>query len=75
MRCYFHLVSSHETIPDDAGIEVLDPGAMQYFALQAIQEIRQETHQFDEEWQGWRLDVVCPAGSVLLSIPLDAIAH
>jgi hypothetical protein len=24
MRCYFHLVSSHESIPDDIGIEVSD---------------------------------------------------
>ncbi len=71
MRCYFHLVNNHETIPDDTGIEVSDLDAMHYQALQAIQELRQEVKQVHEGWQGWRLDVVCPAGSLLLSVPLE----
>ena len=75
MRCYFHLVNSHETIPDDVGLEVPDLESMQYHALQAIHEIRQDANPIGEDWQGWRLDVVCPAGTMLLSIPLDAARH
>ena len=71
MRCYFHLVNSHEIIPDDEGIDVPDLEAMQCLALQTIHEIRNAGNHADEDWRGWRLDVVCPAGSVLLSISLD----
>jgi hypothetical protein len=75
MRCYFHLVNSHETVPDDTGIEVSDLAMAQHLALEAIDEIREEAIQADASWQGWRLDVVCPAGSVLLSIPLEPKLH
>ncbi len=75
MRCYFHLVNCHETIPDDTGIEVSDLEGMHYHALQAIRELRQEVKHANEEWQGWRLNVVCPAGSLLLSLPLCGTLH
>ena len=71
MRCYFHLVNSHEAITDDTGIEVSDLTTMQAQALQAIHEIRGEAIQAGALWHGWRLDVVDQAGSVLLSIPLE----
>jgi hypothetical protein len=75
MRCYFHLVNSHETVPDDTGIEVLDLATAHRFALEAIDEIRDEAIGAGASWQGWRLNVVCPAGNVLLSIPLDLTLH
>jgi hypothetical protein len=71
MRCYFHLVNSHEVIPDDTGIEVSDLVTMQFFAQQAIEDMRDEVMEIGESWQGWRLDVVCPADVVLLSVPLE----
>jgi len=75
MRCYCHLVNGHETVPDDVGIEVLDLATAQIFALEAIDDIREEAAQIGACWQGWRLDVVCPAGNVLLSIPLEPVLH
>jgi hypothetical protein len=71
MRCYFHLVNSHEVIPDDTGIEVSDLEAMQLFAQQAIEDMRSEVMELGESWHDWRLEVVCPAGHVLLSVPLE----
>ena len=71
MRCYFHLVNSHETVPDDTGIEVSDLETAQHSALEAIDEIRDEAIRVGASWQGWRLDVVDQAGSILLSIPLE----
>jgi hypothetical protein len=71
MRCYFHLVNSHETVPDDVGIEVSDLAMAQHSALEAIDEIRDEAMQVGASWQGWRLDVVDQGGSILLSIPLE----
>ena len=71
MRSYFHLVNSHEVIPDDTGIDVSDLEAMQFFAQQAIEDMRGEVIELGESWQGWRLEVVCPAGHVLLSVPLE----
>jgi hypothetical protein len=71
MRCYFHLVNSHEEILDEKGIEVSDFESMECFALQALHEIREQAIQLGASRQGWRLEVVDQAGSVLLTIPLD----
>jgi hypothetical protein len=75
MRCYFHLVNSHETIPDDTGIEVSNLEDAKAQALQAIEDIREEAIQLGASWQGWRLDIVDRSGRVLLSIPLDPTLH
>ena len=71
MRCYFHLANSHEVIPDDTGIDVSDLETMQTVALRTIEDMRGEVTELGESWQGWRLEVVCPAGRVLLSVPLE----
>jgi len=70
MRCYFHLLNSHEEILDREGLEVSDLETMQCFALQALHEVREEAIELGASWQGWRLEVVDQAGSVLLTIPL-----
>jgi hypothetical protein len=70
MRCYFHLMSPTGMIRDDAGVEVADMAMVEAEALKAIQEIRQEDNEADEEWQGWRLNVTDRSGYVLLSISL-----
>ncbi|MFL5021372.1 MAG: DUF6894 family protein [Microvirga sp.] len=75
MRCYFHLVNGHETIPDDMGVEVSDLDDAKTQALIAIHEIREEAIQQGALWQGWRLDIVDPSGRVLLSIPLNPTFH
>jgi hypothetical protein len=75
MRCYFHLVNGHETIPDDIGISVSDLATAEDMAHQAIEDIRDEAIQLGASWQGWQLDIVDPSGRVLMSIPLDPTAH
>lgn len=72
MRCYFHLVNGNDVIPDDMGVEVASLEMAQSLAHQAIQEIKAEADPVDEDWRGWRLNVVCPHGSVLASICLGA---
>jgi hypothetical protein len=75
MRCYFHLVNGHETIPDDTGIEVSDFTTAQDIALQAIDDLRDEAIQAGASWHNWRLDIVDRSGRVLLSISLDPTFH
>jgi hypothetical protein len=75
MRCYFHLMNGHESIPDDTGIEVSDLTTAQDMALQAIEDIQEEAIEQGASWQGWRFDIVDPSGRVLLSIPLDPTFH
>ena len=70
MRCFFHLVNGREAILDEAGIEVADLETAKTEASRAIRELRQEGGASDE-WSGWRLDIVCPEGSLLYSIGLD----
>ncbi|EIM26677.1 DUF6894 family protein [Microvirga lotononidis] len=75
MRCYFHLVNSHEEILDDQGIEVSDLEDAKAQALVAIEDLREEAIEVGASWHGWRLDIVGPSGRVLLSIPLDPTVH
>jgi uncharacterized protein DUF6894 len=75
MRCFFHLVNGHEAILDEAGIEVSDLEMAKVQAMKAIRELRQESGGTTNEWGGWRLDIVCPEGSLLYSIGLDATVH
>jgi len=75
MHCFFHLVNGHETILDDTGIEVADLEMAKAEAQKAINELRQEYEGAIEDWNGWRLDIVCPEGTLLYSINLDATLH
>ncbi|MDF2972626.1 MAG: hypothetical protein K0R61_3076, partial [Microvirga sp.] len=40
MRCFFHLMSNHDEIFDNAGIEVQDLESAKIQALNAIEELR-----------------------------------
>lgn len=75
MQCYFHLVNGHDIIRDDTGVEVSCLRTAQDFALQVIDELREEAIQAGALWQGWRLDIADPSGRVLLSIPLESVLH
>jgi hypothetical protein len=70
MHCYFHLVSCHDVILDDTGVEVADLESAEAEARKAIQELRQEDDEADEMWAGWQLNVTDAFGRVVLSIPL-----
>lgn len=72
MRCYFNLLNGGETILDKDGLEVTDLNEARSEVLKAIKEVRAET-KIANDWQGWRMDVVDEAGSVLLSIPLNMV--
>jgi len=74
MRCYFHLVSAHEEILDNSGVEVADLETARDWALTTIGELRQEADGADD-WAGWRLDIVCPEGDVMCSLPLTVMLH
>jgi hypothetical protein len=75
VRCFFHLVNGREAILDDAGVEVRDAAAAKAQAMKAISELRQESGGAVEEWAGWRLNVVCPQGTLLHSILLSSTFH
>ena len=75
MRCYFHLVSCHDVILDDTGVEVADLESAEAQARKAIQELRQEDEETDATWAGWQLNVTDAFGRLLLSIPLTTPLH
>ena len=75
MRCYFHLVSRHDVIADETGIDVTDLEAAEAHARQAIEEFRQAGDEAEEGWEGWQISVTDASGCVLLSIPLMAVLH
>ena len=75
MRCYFHLVNSHEEILDDEGIEVSDLEDAKAQALVAIEDIREEAIQVGASWQGWRLEITDRSGRVLACLSLEPMRH
>jgi len=75
MRCFFHLVNGAETILDDEGIDVPNAENAQAYALEAISELRREADTDVQDWSGWCLNIVCPEGSILDTIPLNASLH
>ncbi|EIM28534.1 DUF6894 family protein [Microvirga lotononidis] len=75
MRCFFHLVNDHEEIVDNTGIEVHDLESAMAQALLAITELREEIGVDIEDWSGWRLDIVCPRGTLLHSMMLNNTVH
>lgn len=75
MRCFFHLVSADEEILDDTGIEVADLETAKIQAHKALRELRQESEGSADDWIGWRLDIVCPEGTLLYSMDLDISLH
>ena len=75
MRCYFHLVNGHDTLLDDTGAEVSSVEIAKAYARKAIGELQQESQGAAADWTGWRLDIVCAEGSLLHSLPLQAVFH
>lgn len=75
MRCFFHLVSNHDEIVDNAGIEVQDLESAKTQALLAIEELRAEIGTEADDWFGWRLEIVCPLGTLLHSMQLMETIH
>jgi hypothetical protein len=75
MRCYFHLVSYDEKILDEDGVEVSDLDRAKIHALTAITELRHGVSELDDNWNGWRLDIVTADGTLHCSIPLDHTIH
>jgi hypothetical protein len=75
MRCFFHLVNGNDMLLDDTGVEVPNLDMAKVYARQAIRELRQDTDEPIEDWNGWQLDIVCPEGTLLHSIPLTVTLH
>jgi hypothetical protein len=68
-------MSNHDEIFDNAGIEVQDLESAKIQALNAIEELRAEIGTEAHDWSGWRLEIVCPLGTVLHSVPLTETIH
>ena len=75
MRCYFHLVNSHEEILDDGGVEVSDLAHAKAQAVLAIDSLRDEAIKAGASWHGWRLDIADPSGRVWASLTLEPTQH
>ncbi len=75
MRCFFHLVNGHDTLLDDTGVELFNLEIAKDQARKAIGELQQEDDGAAADWRGWRLDIVCPEGNLLHSLPLQAVLH
>jgi len=68
-RYFFHLVSPHEVIPDEEGVDMSTGEEALSQILQAVNEFIKEAVSCDE-WQGWSLEITDGIGSMVLSIPL-----
>ncbi|MFC5484450.1 DUF6894 family protein [Microvirga aerilata] len=75
MRCFFHLVSDHEELLDDEGIEVSDLESAKAQAMMTVNDLQREAGGIVEDWSGWQLNVVNADGCLLWSVPLSPTLH
>jgi hypothetical protein len=74
MRLYFDLRDTGMLIPDVCGIEVFDLDEARRAALEIIRTLRQENPSVAQDWSGWTMNAVDPAGAVVFAIDLDRVA-
>src|SRR5215212_8738412 len=73
MRLYFDLLNGGTLMPDVHGVEVSDLDEAHRAALAMIRMLRQEDPSAAQDWSGWRLDAINPAGTVVFTIHLDRV--
>ena len=73
MRCYFNLVSSHQTITDEEGLEVTDVAEARTFAREAVAEMVQDGIAEIAHWRGWQIEARDAFGTVLFTMGFDAL--
>ena len=73
MRCYFNLVSSHESILDQEGIEVADLDQARSVARAAAQEMIRTGEAHISDWRGWRMEVADHSGAALFTLDLGQL--
>ena len=72
MHCYFNLVSSHRTIPDDEGLEVANLDEARTFAREAVTGMAQDGIAEIARWRGWEMEARDASGTVLFTVGFDA---
>src|SRR5215210_5968036 len=73
MHCYFNLVSSHHTIPDDEGLEVANLEEARTFAREAVAGMIQDGIAEIARWRGWEVEARDASGAVLFTAGFDAV--
>ena len=74
MRYYFHLVSDQTQFLDHTGLDIPDLTTARDEVQNTLAQLRR-TMDDDEDWVGWRLEVVSSEGSLLCSVSLMATVH
>jgi hypothetical protein len=73
MRPYFDLKDEQYTLPDVYGVEVTDVAEAWRVALAMIGKLNQENPSGAQDWSGWTLSVVDPAGVAVFAVNLDSV--
>jgi hypothetical protein len=75
MRYYFHLVSDQMKLLDDTGLDIPDLATAKDEVQNTSAQLRRRMNHADEDWAGWRLEVVSSEGSLLCSQSLTTTVH
>lgn len=70
-RCFFHLVRRGVVLMDDVGVDVADVGTTSAQILAALRDLLAADLDSEDDWHGWRLEIVDHTGHVLGTISLD----
>ena len=73
MRLYFDFKDSLNTLQDVHGVKVVDPERARQVAFAVIRQLREQDPSVAQDWSGWTVRAMDPAGSVVFSIDLDAL--
>jgi hypothetical protein len=74
MRYYFHLVSDQTQFLDHTGLDIPDLATAKDEVQNTLAQLRR-TMDDNEDWAGWRLEVVSSEGRLLCSVSLMATVH
>ena len=74
MRYYFHLVSDQTQFLDNIGLDNPDLTTAKDEVQNTLAQLWRAMDT-DDDWAGWRLEVVSSEGSLLCSVSLLAAVH
>ena len=72
MHCYFNLISAHQTVIDNEGLEVANLEEARRLAREAVAEMIQDGVAQLAHWRGWALEARDASRTVLFTIGFDA---
>lgn len=71
LKYYFHLLKHTEHITDATGVDAATPEEAYSLALDAVNELQEDSPEAATDWIGWRLEITGETGNLVGVIHLS----